>query len=138
MRILICAAAAALTLSTAAFAADDFIRGIYLESDKVCEQAKKESLEKVAEEGNLILSDRGFDTNEYNCAFVQVSKHPRQEKAWLVSAICEEPGLMSPDIFSIVERQAGQLEVASMEDGDDGEEDGLSGTYHLCEGVKLP
>jgi hypothetical protein len=124
--------------SSAAYAADDFITGVYLETEKLCADARKDSLQKVIEEGNLILSERGFDSIEYNCAFVQIAKHPRQPKAWLVTALCEEPGLMAPDVFSIIERQAGQLEVVSMEDDDDGEEDGLSGTYHYCEGVKLP
>lgn len=131
-------AAVLLIPATVARAADSFITGVYLESAKICAEAKKSSLDKVVADGNMMLTERGFETVEYNCAFVQVSAHPRQPKAWLVTAICEEPEHFSPDIFSIVERQAGQLEVSSMEDGDDAEEDGLSGTYHLCEGLKSP
>ena len=139
MGSLSCAVSALLVLApAAASAADGFISGIYLESEEICADARKSSLQKTVEDGNMILSARGFDAMEYNCAFVQVSKHPRQEKAWLVTGICEEPGLMSPDVFSIIERQAGQLEVSSMKDDEDGEEDGLSGTYYRCDGVTLP
>lgn len=133
------AAAVAICFSSSAVqAADSFITGVYLESQKLCADARKDSLDKVVADGNMMLTEQGFETVEYNCAFIQVSAHPRQPKAWLVTAICEVPEHFSPDVFSIFERQAGQLEVASLEDGDDGEEDGLSGTYHLCEGVKLP
>ena len=122
---------------TPAGAAEEFINGVYVESPKICAQAQKD-LQAVIEGSNLLLSNRGFDALEYNCAFVDVKAHPRQEKAWLVSGICEQPGIMEPDMFAIIERQAGQLEVVSMEDSDDGEDDGLSGTYYHCEGVKLP
>jgi hypothetical protein len=120
-----------------AVAADAFIKGVYVESPKICAEAQKD-LQAVIEASNLLLSSRGFDAIEYNCAFVDVKEHPRQEKAWLVTGICEEPGIMEPDVFAIIERQDGQLEVVSMEDSDDGEDDGLSGTYYHCEGVALP
>lgn len=129
-------AAVLMVQSAAAFAGDDFIKGVYLESQKLCADARKDSLDKVIEASNLILTARGFDALEYNCAFVQVSEHPRQPSAWLVTAICEEPDHMSPELFAIIERQAGQLDVTAMTDKDG--ENGLSGTYHLCEGVKLP
>ena len=120
-----------------AIAADEFIKGVYVESPKICAEAQKD-LQAVVDGSNLLLSSSGFDALEYNCAFVDVKRHPRHEKAWLVSAICEAPDIMEPDMFAIVERRAGQLEVVSMEDSDDDEDDGLSGTYHYCEGVKLP
>lgn len=122
---------------TSAIAADEFIKGVYVESPKICAQAQKD-LQAVIEGSNLLLSSRGFDALEYNCAFVDVRPHPRQERAWLVTGICESPGIMEPDMFAIIERQAGQLEIVSMEDSDDGEDDGLNGTYYHCEGVKLP
>lgn len=131
-------AAAVLSLAVSpAIAADAFIKGVYVESPKICAEAQKD-LQAVIEGSNLLLSSRGFDALEYNCAFVDVKEHPRQEKAWLVSGICEAPGIMEPDMFAIIERQEGQLEVVSMEDSDDGEDDGLSGTYYHCEGVALP
>ena len=120
-----------------AIAADAFITGVYVESPKICAEAQKD-LQAVIEGSNLLLSSGGFDALEYICAFVDVKAHPRQEKAWLVGGICEEPGIMEPDMFAIIERQEGQLEVVSMEDSDDGEDDGLSGTYYHCEGVALP
>jgi hypothetical protein len=120
-----------------AIAADEFIKGVYVESAKICAEAQKD-LQAVIEGSNLLLSSSGFDALEYNCVFIDVKQHPSQEKAWLVTGICEAPDNMQPHMFAIVERQAGQLDVVSMEDGDDGEDDGLSGTYHYCEGVKLP
>lgn len=120
-----------------AIAADEFIKGVYVESPKICAEAQKD-LQAVIDGSNLLLSSSGFDALEYNCVFIDVKRHPSQEKAWLVAGICEAPDNMKPDMFAIVERQAGQLDVMSMEDDDDGEDDGLSGTYHYCEGVKLP
>jgi hypothetical protein len=122
---------------TPAIAADEFIKGVYVESPKICAQAQKD-LQAAIDGSNLLLTSRGFDAIEYNCAFIDVKPHPRQEKAWLVSGICEAPDIMEPDMFAIVERQAGQLDVVSMEDSSDGEDDGLSGTYYYCEGVTLP
>jgi hypothetical protein len=136
---LTCAVAALLVLApAAASAADNFISGNYLKSEEICADAKKNSLQKVLEDGNMVLSARGFDALEYNCAFVQVTNHRRQKKTWLATGICEEPGLMSPDVFSIIERQPGQLEVSSMRDNEGGDGDGLSGTYYRCDGVTLP
>lgn len=119
-------------------AQEGFIAGVYLESAKLCEQAKKESLQTVIEASNLVLTSRGFDSVEYNCKFLEVLKNPHMPSGWIVTAMCEEPGLAAPDVLSIVERQIGQLEIVSMADDDDGEADGLSGTWHRCDGVEMP
>jgi hypothetical protein len=138
LRMLLPAAALFLAPAIPSQAQDGFIAGVYLESAKLCEQAKKESLQTVIEASNLVLTSRGFESIEYNCVFLQVLKNPHMPSGWVVTAMCEEPGLAAPDMLSIVERQAGQLEIVSMADDDDGEADGLSGTWHRCDGIEAP
>ena len=60
--------------STAAQADTDFIKGVYLQTEELCAQAKKDSLQTVLEAGNTMLSSRGIESIEYNCEFVQVTK----------------------------------------------------------------
>ena len=55
-------------------AADDFIKGVYLQSEELCAQAKKDSLQTVIEAGNIILTAHGLESIEYNCEFLQVTK----------------------------------------------------------------
>ena len=89
-------------LPSAALAAEDFIKGVYLTSEDLCAQAKADSLQSVIEAGNLVLTSRGIESIEYNCEFVQVTKATRAP-AWLVNAVCQEPGYLFPDVLSIVQ-----------------------------------
>lgn len=41
-------------------------------------------------------------------------KNPRMPAGWVVTAMCEEPGYAYPEMFSLVERTPGELEVAVM------------------------
>lgn len=110
-----------------ALAADDFIEGVYLKSTALCAEAKKNTLKPLIDAGQMALSTRGFDTAQSDCAFVQVLKHPRTPRAWVVTAYCQEPGFVSPDVFTLVERKPGQVDVASLAEGNNaglGSEDG--------------
>ena len=90
MRISACAAAAALSLlPSVASAADDFIKGVYLTSEELCAQARKDSLQSVIEAGNTILTSHGIESIEYNCEFVQVTKATR---APALAGQCRVPG----------------------------------------------
>ena len=138
MRFLVCAAAAALgLLPSVASAAEDFIKGVYLTSEELCAQAQKDSLQSVIEAGNTILTSHGIESIEYNCEFVQVTKATRAP-AWLVSAVCQEPGYLFPDVLSIVEMSPTQLDLVSVKPVDPESGGGNGGSYYFCDGVALP
>jgi hypothetical protein len=138
MRIIVCAAVAAMSFAPAAgSAAEDFIRGVYLTSQELCAQAKKDSLQAVIEAGNTVLTANGIESIEYNCEFVQVTKATRAP-AWLVNAICQEPGYLFPDVLSVLEMNSTQIDIVSVKPVDPGSGGGNGGSYYLCEGVALP
>ncbi len=124
--------------SSAAQADADFIKGVYLQSVELCAQAKTDTLQTVIEAGNTMLSSRGIESIEYNCEFVQVTKATRAP-AWLVNAICQEPGYLFPDVLSVTQMNDSQIDIVSVRPTDD--ESGAIGngaSYHLCEGVAMP
>ena len=138
MRIFVCAAAAALSLlPSVASAEDDFIKGVYLVSEDLCAQAKKDSLQSVIEAGNTVLTSHGIESIEYNCEFVQVTKATRAP-AWLVNAVCQEPGYLFPDVLSIVQMSPTQVDLVSVTPVDPESGGGNGGSYYFCDGVALP
>jgi hypothetical protein len=138
MRILALAAATAIVAApSAASAADDFIKGVYLQTEELCAQARKETLQAVIEAGNVILTASGLEGVEYNCEFLQVTKATRAP-AWLVDAICQEPGYLFPDVLSITQMTPTQLELVSVKPADPESGGGNGGSYFLCEGVAAP
>lgn len=127
-----------LMLGVSAASADDFIKGVYLQSAELCAQAKKDSLQKLIDTGTLVLSARGIESADYNCEFLNVTRAKRSS-AWAVTALCQEPGHMFPDVLSILELSPAQLELVSVRTVDDeGGETDNSGTYYLCDGVTMP
>ena len=132
------AVATALTwLCLPASAAEEFITGVYLQSEQLCAEAKRDSLQTVLDAGNTALSSQGIESVEYNCEFLQVTRATRSP-AWLVQAICQEPGYLSPDVLTIVEMSPGQLELVSVKPVDPEAGGGNGGSYYLCDGVPLP
>jgi hypothetical protein len=121
-----------------ALAADDFIEGVYLQSEELCAQAKKDTLQTLMDAGNIVLSAHGLQGVEYNCEFVQISKATRSP-SWAVTAICQEPGYVFPDVLSVTQMNPTQVDLVSVRPIDDeSEASGNSGSYYLCEGVALP
>lgn len=121
-----------------ALAADDFIEGVYLQSEDLCAQAKKDTLQTLIDAGNIVLSAHGLQSVEYNCEFVQVSKATRSP-SWAVTAICQEPGYVFPDVLSVTQMNPKQVDLVSVRPIDDeSEASGNSGSYYLCEGITLP
>lgn len=108
------AAAATMSLLAMSAEAQEVVKGVYLGSPELCTEAKKDTLQKVLEDGNVVLTNRGIEAIEFNCAFLQILKNPRMPAGWVATSMCEEPGYAYPDVFSLVERQAGELEVAAM------------------------
>ncbi|MER8749900.1 hypothetical protein NKH57_11560 [Mesorhizobium sp. M1050] len=121
-----------------ALAADDFIEGVYLQSEELCKQAKKDTLQTLVEAGNIVLSARGLQGVEYNCEFMQISK-ATASPSWAVTAICQEPGYVFPDVLSVTQINSKQVDLVSVRPTDsESEASGNSGSYYLCEGVALP
>ena len=121
-----------------ALAADDFIDGVYLQSEELCAQAKKDTLQTLIDAGNNVLSAHGLQGVEYNCEFVQISKATRSP-SWAVTAICQEPGYVFPDVLSVTRMSPTQLDLVSVRPIDDeSEASGNSGSYYRCEGMVLP
>lgn len=138
MRNLVFAGTAALwLLPSAAAAADDFIRGVYLASQELCAKARKGSLQSIIDDGNTLLTARGLQSVEYDCEFLQVTKATRSP-AWLVSALCQEPGYLFPDVLSVVQMSPTQIDLVSVKPADPDGGSSNSGSYYLCEGVKAP
>lgn len=118
--------------------ADDFIEGVYLQSEDLCAQAKKDGVETVADGGNTVLSADGIQSVEYNCEFVQISK-ANGTPAWAVTAICSEPGYVFPDLLSITQLSPTQIDIVSVRPaGGEGDNAGNTGSYVLCEGLTMP
>lgn len=138
MRVVVCAAVAALSLMpSVASAADDFIKGLYLSSEELCAKAKKESLDSVLEAGNSFLTSNGIEGIEYHCEFVQVTK-ANAAPAWLVGAVCQEPGYVFPDVLTIVQLTPTELNLVSVKPADPKSVGGNGGSYFLCDGVTPP
>ncbi|MER8415044.1 MULTISPECIES: hypothetical protein [unclassified Mesorhizobium] len=127
-----------LVAASPALAADDFIEGVYLQSEELCKQAKKDTLQTLIDAGNIVLSAHGLQSVEYNCEFLQISK-ATASPSWAVTAICQEPGYVFPDVLSVTQMNAKQIDLVSVRPVDDeSEASGNSGSYYLCEGVALP
>ena len=130
---------AAIAGASPALAEEEFIKGVYLQSEQLCAQAKKDGVENVADGGNTVLSARGIESVEYNCEFLQITKATRSP-GWAVTAICQEPGHLFPDLLSVTQMSPTQIDLVSVTPVDaEGEGGGgNSGSYVLCDGVTMP
>lgn len=127
-----------LVAASPALAAEDFIEGVYLQSKELCAQARKDTLQTVIDAGNVVLSARGLESVEYNCEFLQIAK-AKSAPSWAVTAICQEPDNVFPDVLSVTQMNATQIDLVSVRPVDDeGEQTGNGGSYFLCDGVALP
>ncbi|RWE60383.1 hypothetical protein [Mesorhizobium sp.] len=127
-----------LSVASAAPAAEDFIEGVYLQSEDLCARAKKDTLEALIDAGNIVLSARGLQSVEYDCEFLQITK-ATLSPSWAVTAICQEPGHVFPDVLSVTQLSPKQIDLVSVRPAEDeSEASGNSGSYFLCDGVALP
>lgn len=56
-----------------------------------------------------------------------------------MTAICQEPDHVFPDVLSVTRVSAKQIDLVSVRPVDDeGERSGNGGSYYRCEGVALP
>ncbi len=117
--------------------AEDFITGVYLQSEELCQQAKKETIQAVIEGGNVLLTASGIEGIEYNCEFLEMTKAKRAP-AWLVHAICQEPGYVFPDVLSVTQMSPTQIDVVSVNGSGDEATPTNTASYQFCEGVAAP
>lgn len=94
--------------------AEDAVKGVYLGSAEFCAQAKKDGLQTLIDNNTMILSARGLESVEFNCAFLQTLKNPRVPAGWVVTAMCEVPDYAYPEVFTLVERTAGELQLNAL------------------------
>nr|WP_295465488.1 hypothetical protein [Mesorhizobium sp.] len=134
--VFLAASALILAATLPAAAADSFVTGIYMRSQELCAAAKKSGIESVLEEGNVLLTERGFESYEYNCEFLNVTPATRAP-GWVVTALCQEPGYAFPDVLSVIKMNDTQIDIASVRTTTE-EDPGNSGSYYLCEGVEMP
>lgn len=52
-----------LVAASPTLAAENFIEGVYLQSEDLCAQAKKDTLQTVIEGGNIVLSANGLEAS---------------------------------------------------------------------------
>jgi hypothetical protein len=121
-----------------AVAAEEFIKGVYLQTEELCAQAKKDGLQNVIEASNIVLTSSGLESIEYNCEFLQVRRASRSP-AWAVTALCQEPGYLFPDVLSVTQMSPTQIDLVSVKPADEeGGNAGNTGSYYFCEGVAVP
>lgn len=110
-----------------ALAQQPFLSGVYLGSQKLCDQAKSSSLKSVLDAGEYALTAQGLKNNQEDCQFLRVDKG-RGAEAWLVSTLCISPDGNYPDLYSVTKLEDGRVSVMSVyggeDDGADAESDG--------------
>ena len=121
-----------------AWAADDFIKGVYLQSEELCAQAKKTALQTVIEAGNMVLTASGLEAIEYNCEFLQIYQSDARARV-VGRRICQVPGQICFPTFSRSrEMNPTQIDLVSVKLADPDGVGGNSGSYYLCDGVAVP
>lgn len=80
---------------------------------------------------------KGIEGVEFHCYFFDI-KSAEGSPFLLIEAVCEEPGLRNPDLFSVSPYDATSIEVVSLYDASNyppGEDNPNPGTfiYHACE-----
>jgi hypothetical protein len=59
--------------------------------------------------------------------------------AWAVTALCQEPGYLFPDVLSVTQMSPTQIDLVSVKPADEeGGNAGNTGSYYFCEGVAVP
>ena len=107
MRSSFAAAGALAWLCLPASAAEEFITGVYLQTEQLCAEAKQDSLQTVLEAGNTVLSSRGIESVEYNCEFVQDNAGDPSRRRGLSTPCARSRAILSPDVLTIVEMSSG-------------------------------
>jgi hypothetical protein len=67
-----------LVAASPALAADDFMEGVYLQSEDLCAQARKDSLQNLIEAGNMVLSAHGKALKIITSNSRSPTRHARQ------------------------------------------------------------
>ncbi len=113
------ALAAALT-ATAALAEEPFGMNVWLASPQLCQEAKAAgSLQKILDDGNLVLTAKGLRGADFRCGFVQVLKAPDID-AWVATALCRQDAAGDfPNVYSISRGSNGKLTLVTVYDDEE-------------------
>lgn len=134
---------AALLLSvlcaSATYAADVF-DGVFASVEEGCTFLEQEGVQAIFEHDFLMMTlADGIDGNEYRCEFVDV-KSSRGDTVKVVTAYCEYPGELQPDMFAIREYGENTVSVNSLMDiavaNAVGEGMPPASIYYRCDNVK--
>ena len=136
MRTVRLASLASMLLAANQAGAQDMIQGVYARSAEQCAEARKD-FQTFIENGETVLTSRGIEGIEYNCEFLDWKMATRSPGA-IVTALCEEPGYAYPQVYAVMPRGEGELELTlSLQEGADGAPSN-AGLYYLCEGFEMP
>jgi hypothetical protein len=128
MRVLAMTAVLALGAGGAPAAAADFISGTYSTAEG-CAALAEGGADSEEGASALVLTSKGLAGYEISCEFVNV--YARAElPGWVAVAFCEEPGLSSPELFSIMPLDSERLQVSTPSFSE--AEGGLGGEYQRC------
>lgn len=101
-----------LLASASAAAAQGLPDGTFASTKEGCAKLKQNSAELGDDIDFTVLSKAGFKAGLLHCDFVTVTA--RNATSWLATAFCEEPGYTYPDLFAILEKKNGDLNVTRM------------------------
>jgi hypothetical protein len=136
MKIMSLAAAAAILIPVQVSAQESPFQGVYVRSVEQCTAAKKDP-QAFQESGEIVMNAEGMWAIEYNCQFVDWK--PRKiGPGGVIIAICEEPGYATPEVYAVMPRGEGELELTVPISANQGEEPGNYGMWYLCDGLKMP
>lgn len=118
---------------------------LYASSPQLCAALESEGLAAFEDPAATVLSfSSGIQAMEFHCNFFDI-KSRAGSNFLFVSAICEYPGEVYPDSFSItpydentiqvVSAQMNALEMAGVFDSSEGEGVSAAAIYHRCDNL---
>jgi hypothetical protein len=89
--------------------------GTYTSTATGCTKLKDKTAAELGQGLDFsILNKTGLNTYQQKCNFLSVT--PRNATSWVATAFCEEPNLIYPDMFAIVQKDDGDLKVTRLTD----------------------
>jgi hypothetical protein len=106
--------AIAVVLASAGIAAAQGLpEGTFASTREGCAKLKENNTSELGDDiGFTVLNKSGFKAGLQHCDFVTVTA--RNATSWLATAFCEEAGYTYPDLFAILEKSDGDLNVTRM------------------------
>ena len=87
--------------------------GTFASTKEDCAKLKEKTVAELGQDIDFtVFSKTGVDANAQRCDLVSVT--PRNATSWLATAFCEESGYAFPDVFAIMQKKTGDLNVTRM------------------------